>query len=158
YTCRYAQRQCTGTFMQRTGQQPSLKAFWDAVEQRLAVCSAEELRAVVRALARATPATQRQAFLNTMRPLAETIPVVPPVPAPEELLVVIAALADALQAATEEAEGWDEYHEEDSLGPYVEFVAPLTALFDRAAVAFAAGNMTLARTAYHNLLATLTYE
>jgi hypothetical protein len=139
-------------------QQLSLQAFWDAVEQRLAVCSAEELRAVVRALARATPATEWQAFLNTVQLMAETTPVVPPAPAPEALLVDIAALADELQAATEEAEGWDEYHEEDSLGPYVEFVAPLTALFDRAAAAFAAGNMTLARSAYHNLFATLIYE
>ena len=139
-------------------QQLSLQAFWDAVEQRLAGCSAEELRAVVRALARVTPATQRQVFLNTMRLMAETTPVVPLAPAPEELLVDIAALADELQAATEAAEGWDEYHEEDSLGPYAEFVAALTALFDRAAAAFAAGNMTLTRTAYHNLFATLTYE
>jgi len=139
-------------------QQLSLTAFWDAVEQRLAVCSAEELRAVIRALARVTPATARQAFLNTMQPMAEITPVVPPAPAPEELLVDIAALADELQAATEAAEGWDEYHEEDSLGPYVEFVAPLSALFDRAAAAFTADNMTLARTAYHNLFATLTYE
>ena len=144
--------------MQRMKQQLSLQAFWDAVEQRLAVCSAEELRAVVRALARATPATEWQAFLKTMQLMAETTPVVPPGPAPEALLVDIAALADELQAATAEAEGWDEYHEEDSLGPYVEFVAPLTALFDRAAAAFAAGNVTLARTAYHNLFATLTYE
>ena len=144
--------------MQHMEQELSLQAFWDAVEQRLAACSAEELRAVVRALARATPATEWQAFLNTMQLMAETIPVVPPAPAPEALLVDIAALADALQAATEKAEGWDEYHEEDSLGPYVEFVAPLTALFDRAAAAFAAGNRTLARPAYHNLFATLTYE
>ncbi len=139
-------------------QQLSLQAFWNAVEQRLAVCSAEELRAVVRALARATPALQRQAFLKTMQLLPETTPVMLPAPAPEELLVDIAALADELRAATEQAEGWDEYHEEDSLGPYAEYVAPLTALFDRAAAAFAAGHMTLARTAYHNLFATLTYE
>jgi hypothetical protein len=70
----------------------------------------------------------------------------------------IAALADELQAATEEAEVWDEYHEEDSLGLYEEFVAPLTALFDRAAAAFAGGHMTLARAAYYTLFATLTYE
>jgi len=144
--------------MQRIEQQLSLKAFWDTVEQRLAVCSAEELRAVVRALARAAPAPERQAFLNTIQLRAETTPVVPSVPPPEALLVDIAALADELQAATAEAEGWDEYHEEDSLGPYAEFVAPLTTLFDRAAAAFDAGNMTLARTAYHNLFATLTYE
>jgi hypothetical protein len=139
-------------------QQLSLKTFWDAVEQRLAVCSAEELRAVVRALALATPATEWQAFLHTIQPMAETTPVVPPVPTSETLLMDIAALADELQAATEEAEVWDEYHEEDSLGPYEEFVAPLTALFDRAAAAFAGGHMTLARAAYYNLFATLTYE
>src|SRR5206468_2081290 len=139
-------------------QQLSLQVFWDAVEQRLAGCSGEELRAIVRALARATPATQRQAFLKTMQLLTEPTAVVPPAPTPEELLADIAALADELQAATGEAEGWDEYHEEDSLGPYAEFVAPLTALFSRAAAAFATGNMTLARTAYRNLFATLTYE
>ena len=49
--------------MQRI-EQLSLKAFWDTVEQRLAGCSAEELRAIVRALAQATPATERQAFLD----------------------------------------------------------------------------------------------
>ena len=139
-------------------QQLSLKTFWDAVEQRLAVCSAEELRAVVRALALATPATEWQAFLHTIQPMAETTPVVPPAPTSETLLMDIAALADELQAAIEEAEVWDEYHEEDSLGPYEEFVAPLTALFDRAAAAFAGGHMTLARAAYYNLFATLTYE
>jgi len=144
--------------MRRMKQQLSLKAFWDAVEQRLAVCSAEELRTVVRALARATPATQRQAFLAIMQPVMAMGAVVPPVPTPEELLADIAALADELQAATEEDEGWDEYHEEDSLGPYAAFVAPLTALFDRAAAAFDAGNQTLARTAYHNLFAIMTYE
>src|SRR5215470_5510193 len=130
-------------------QQLSLQAFWDAVERRLAVCSAEELRAIVRALARATPATQWQAFLGMMRPLAATTTVVPPAPAPEELLVDIAALTGELQGATEAAEDWDEYHEEDSLGPYAAFVAPLTALFDRAAAAFAAGNTTLVRAAYY---------
>jgi hypothetical protein len=139
-------------------EQLSLQAFWDAVEQRLAVCSVEELRAVVRALARATPATQRQAFLKTMQLMTETTSVVPPAPAPEELLVDIAALADVLRAATEEAEGWDEYHEEDSLGPYAEYVTPLIALFDRAAVTFAAGHMTLVRNAYHSLFEILTYE
>src|SRR5262245_46496124 len=139
-------------------EQLSLRAFWDAVEHRLAGCSAEELCAIVRALAQATPAPARQAFLTTMQLMAETTPVVPPVSVPEELLVDIAALADALQAATEAAAGWDEYHEEDSLGPYAEFVAPLTALFDRATAVFEAGNMTLARTTYPNLFATLTYE
>src|SRR5262249_8150064 len=37
-------------------------------------------------------------------------------------------------------------------------VARVAALFDRAAAAFDAGNLTLARTAYHNLFAIMTYE
>ena len=136
----------------------SLQAFWDAVEQRLTACSAEELRAIVRALAQATPATKRQAFLESMPPLAEAGAVLPPEPLAEALLADIVALADELQGATAEAEGWDEYHEEDSLGPYAAFVEPLTALFDRAAAAFDAGNVTLARTAYQHLFETLSYE
>jgi hypothetical protein len=93
-----------------------------------------------------------------MQRMANTTPIVPPAPVPEELLVDIAALADELQTAMEVAEEWDEYHEEDSLGPYVEFVAPLTALFERTAAAFDTGNMRLVRTAYHNLFTILTYE
>src|SRR5262245_41757606 len=134
-------RQGTGTSMPRMGKPLSLQAFLDAVEQRLTACSAEDLRAIVRALAQATPATARQAFLEHLPPMAEAGVCVPPEPLPEALLADIAALADELQEATAEAEDWDEYHEEDSLGPYVTFVEPLTALFDRAAVAFDAGNV-----------------
>ena len=112
----------------------------------------------MRALAQATPATERQAFLESMPPLAEAGAVLPPEPLAEALLADIVALADELQGATAEAEGWDEYHEEDSLGPYAAFVEPLTALFDRAAAAFDAGNVTLARTAYQHLFETLSYE
>ena len=136
----------------------SLQAFWDAVEHRLAACSAEELRAIVRALAQATPATQRQAFLERMPPMVGAGAVIPPESLSEVLLADIATLADELEGATAEAEGSDEYHEEDSLGPYAAFVEPLSALFDRAAAAFDAGNVTLARTAYQHLFAMLSYE
>jgi hypothetical protein len=136
----------------------SVQIFWDAVEQRLMACSAEELRAIVRALAQATPATERQAFLEHMSPMADADAVVPPEPLSEALLADIAALADELQGATAEAEDWDEYHEEDSLGPYATFVEPLTALFDRVAAAFDAGHVTLVRTAYQHLFETLSYE
>ena len=136
----------------------SLKAFWDAVEQRLTTCSAEELRAIVRALAQATPPPQRQAFLDTLQPVSTTAAVVQHEPASEELLADIDTLADELQEALEGADDWDEYDEEDSLGPYEEFVEPLTVLFDRAAAACDAGNAALARTAYHNLFAALPLE
>src|SRR5215471_8390183 len=136
----------------------SLQAFWDAVEQRLTACSAEELRAIVRALAQATPPPQRQAFLDTLQSVVVTAAVVEHEPAAEGLLADIDALTDELQEALDEADEWDEYDEEDSLGPYEEFVEPLTVLFDRAAVACDAGNMAHARTAYHNLFEVLSLE
>src|SRR5262249_4456060 len=136
----------------------SSKAFWEAVEQRLTTCSAEELRAIVRALAQATPPTERQAFLDTLQPVATAAAVLQQESAHEALLEDIDTLADELQEAIEEAEGWDEYDEEDSLGPYEEFVEPLASLFERAAAAFDASNATLARTAYHNLFEALSLE
>jgi hypothetical protein len=136
----------------------SLKAFWNVIEQRLTTCSAEELRAIVRALAQAIPPTERQAFLATLQPVAATAAVLQQESAHEALLEDIDTLADELQEAMEEAEGWDEYDEEDSLGPYEEFVEPLAILFGRAAAAFDASNITLARTAYHNLFEALSLE
>jgi len=136
----------------------SLKAFWNVVEQRLTTCSAEELRAIVRALAQATPPPERQAFLDTLQPVAATGMVVQQESAYEALLEDIDTLADELQEAIEEAEAWDEYDEEDSLGPYGEFIEPLTGLFDSAAAAFDVGNETLARPAYHNLFEALSLE
>ena len=147
--------------MPRMEKQLSLKAFWDAVEQRLAACSAEELHAIVRVLAQATPPTERRAFLDRLQQVAETAAVVQQEPASEALLADIDTLTDELQEAIEGAEGWDEEDEEDeedSLGPYAEFVEPLTALFDRTAAAFDAGNVTLAHTAYRNLFEALSRE
>jgi len=77
----------------------SLKTFWDAVEQRLAACSAEELRAIVRALAQATPPPERQAFLDALQPAAATAAVVQPAIASEALLADSDTRADELQEA-----------------------------------------------------------
>jgi len=141
-----------------------LKAFWEAVEQRLAACSADELRAILRAMARETPPGQRQAFLEKLNRVEE-----PPVAAEElfeqeELLADIDDLGHELRAAMEQAEYWEEpyawgeYHEEDSLGPYEEFVEPLTDLFHRAQAAFDSGNRPLARAAYQKLFELLHLE
>src|SRR5262245_21467915 len=140
--------------------QLSLQAFWDAVERRLTACSAEELRAIVRALARATPPPQRQAFLDALLPVVVTAAVVPQEPTSETLLTDIDTLMDALQEALDRADDWDwdEYDEEDSLGPYEAFVEPLTVLFDRAAAACDAGIAALARTAYQKLFEALSRE
>jgi hypothetical protein len=149
------------------GEKLSLKAFWEAVEQRLAACSAEELRAILRAMARKTLPVERRAFLDTLQPEVATAAHVQEVVGQKELLADIADLADELRAEMEGAEAWEErygwdedeyYDEEDSLGPYAEFVEPLTALFDRAEAAFEYGDVTLARAAYPKLFEVLAVE
>jgi hypothetical protein len=146
------------------GEKLPLKAFWETAEQRLAACSAEELRAILRTMAQETLPTERQAFLDKLQPEVESAARVQEVPGQEELLADIADLAGELQAEMEGAEaweeryGWDEDDQGDSLGPYAEFVEPLTALFDRAEVAFDYGDVTLARAAYHKLFEVLALE
>jgi hypothetical protein len=146
------------------GEKLSLKAFWEAVEQRLAACSAEELRAILRAMARETLPAARQSFLGTLQPEVAISAHVQEVVGQEDLLADIVELADELRAkmqgaeAWEERYGWDEEDEEDSLGPYAEFVEPLTALFDRTEAAFDYADVTLARAAYHQLFEVLALE
>ena len=147
-----------------TVEKMSLKTFWDAVEQRLAACSADELRATLRTMAQETPPTERQAFLARLKPMAETAAAVQQALLQEDLLADIADLTHELEAEMEQADyreeryGWDEYDEEDSLGPYEEFVEPLVALFDRTDAAFDYGNLALARAAYQKLFAVLDVE
>ncbi len=140
----------------------SLKAFWEAVEQRLAAYSAEELRAILRALAQETPPSGRPAFLARLAPVAAAAP--PPIQ-PEGLLADIDDLAQELEEAMQHAEPWEERYEwgeydeeEDSLGPYEEFVEPLVGLFDRAEAAFDYGDLALARAAYRKLFDVLSTE
>jgi hypothetical protein len=143
----------------------SLKSFWEAVEQRLAAYSADELRAILRAMAQEIPPTERQAFLARLKPMAETTAVVQQALRQEDLLADIADLTHELKAEMERAEyweerhGWDEYYdEEDSLGPYEDFVEPLIALFDRTDAVFDYGNYTLAHAAYQKLFAVLDLD
>jgi hypothetical protein len=63
-------------------------------------------------------------------------------------------LEDAMEDAEEweEEHGWyDEYNDEDSLGPYEDFLQPLARLFDQAQAAFDYGNLSLASDAYRAL-------
>jgi hypothetical protein len=86
----------------------SLKLFWEAVEQRLAAYSADELRTILRAMAQETPPTERQAFLARLKPMAETTAVVQQALRQEDLLVDIADLTHELKAEMERAEYWEE--------------------------------------------------
>ncbi len=140
-----------------------LKAFWDALEQRLAVCSADELRAILRAMAQETPPGERPAFLAKLEPVAAAITVQQEIEQ-EDLLADIEDLVSQIEATQTDADDWEGetewggHDDEDSLGPYAEFVEPLAGLFDRAAVAFDTGHLPLARDAYEALSEALTRE
>lgn len=134
-----------------------LKTFFETVEQRLADCSIEELRDILRAMAQQTSPFDRQAFLEKLKPPAEMGSLAQQA-LKEDLLAEIEDLAGELEEAMEDAEGWeedhgwyDEYNEEDSVGPYENFLQPLARLFDQAQAAFDYGNLQLARDAYQAL-------
>lgn len=142
-----------------------LKTFWEAVEGRLAAYSIDELRTILRAMARETPPTGRRAFLEKLKPVEETALTAQQAIEQEKLLAEIDDLAQELKATMAEAVDWEErygwggdYDEEDSLGPYEEFVAPLVDLFDRAEAVFDDGDPSLARAAYERLLEIVDLE
>ncbi len=142
-----------------------LKAFWEAVEQRLVAYSADELRAILRAMAQETPPSGRQAFLDKLKPVGGAAVAAFQMIQQEDLLADIDDLAQELKIAMKYADAWEEryewgeyYDEEDSLGPYEEFVEPLVELFDRAEAAFDYGEFSLARAAYQRLFELLRTE
>jgi hypothetical protein len=147
-----------------------LKAFWEAVEQRLAACSTDGLRAILRAMARETRPTGRQAFLEKLERAEDAGDAVRRALQQDALLSDIEDLAEELEAAMAEAEPWEERHDrygwgewseyddEDSLEPYEEYVEPLVELFDRARAAFDYGHLSLAREAYGKLFEALDLE
>ncbi|MFZ5919192.1 MAG: hypothetical protein ACOYZ7_19855 [Chloroflexota bacterium] len=143
----------------------SLKAFWEAVERRLNDCSADELRTILRAMAWKTSPRERQAFLEKLERSEQSTLVARQAIQQEDLLTDIDDLAAELEAAMANADAWEERYEwgeycdeEDNLGPYEEFVAPLTGLFDQVEAAFDYGHLSLARTAYEKLFEVLGTE
>ena len=141
----------------------SLKVFWERLEQRLAACSAEELRAIIEGMAQSVQPLAREGFLQKLRPATQPTGAEQPVSG-EDLLAEIESLTEDFQDQIERADeweeryGWDDYHDEDSLGPYEEFVDPLSGLFDRVDGAFDLGDRRLARTAYEKLFAFFDLE
>ncbi|HID63056.1 MAG TPA: hypothetical protein EYP49_09995, partial [Anaerolineae bacterium] len=139
-----------------------LKTFWEAVEHRLAECSTEELRDILREMARRVSPSARGEFLAQLG-VGEVSPPAPKT-AWENLLDEIEDLALELQEAMASADEWEhEYgwryeYEEDSLGQYIEFVEPAILLFERTALAFDHGELPLARQAYRRLFDLLDRE
>jgi hypothetical protein len=136
------------------------------VEQRLAAYSTDELRAILRALAQEAPPSGRRAFLARLEPVGRAAVAASQMIQQGDLLADIDGLARELEDAMQHADAWEEryewgeyyYDEEDSLGPYEEFVEPLVGLFDQAEAALDYGNLSLARAAYQGLFELLRTE
>ena len=138
----------------------SLKAFWDAVEQRLAACSVDDLRAILRTMAQEALPSGRQAFLERLTIMPEA-GVQPSNTVPQDVLLAdIDDWIAEVGAQRRQAQQWEEQHgydrgerydDENSLGPYAEFVEPLIELFGRAEGAFDYGDLPLAGQAYYKL-------
>ena len=137
----------------------SLKAFWEKMEKKIGGYSADELRSILRAMAEETLPQQRRVFLDKLKPRKESADVEQRLIGQDELLSDIDDFAEELGAAIEDADPddyrddyYNEYSDdEDSVGPYEEFIAPLTVLFERIGAAFDHGNFSLAREAYKKL-------
>ena len=143
--------------MSRTQEPMSVRAFRQALEERLATRSANELRAILRGMAGEITPTERRAFLACLESGTDTA-VVPK----QDLLEAIRRLAGELKAAMKHAEYWEDQgewlDEEDTLGPYAKLVPPVAALFDRAKAVFESGDLPLTRAAYQELFALLELE
>lgn len=128
----------------------------------MAECSAEELRDVLRKMARQVPPAERRAFLKQLHDSRAAT--VAPQTAWEGLLDAIDDLEARLKKAMKSADewidrfGWQYEYEEDAVGPYREFIEPLTLLFERTALAFDHGEFALARQAYRRLFRLLDQE
>jgi hypothetical protein len=114
-------------------------------------------------MARETLPSERQAFLDKLQqaPAAADAGLLHAVQQ-EDLLADIDDLMQELQNemdnCDEDRYGWQEWDDEDILGPYAVFVDPLSILFDRTEAVFDQGNLTLARGAYQKLFAVLSLE
>ncbi len=142
----------------------SLKTFWETVEQRLTASSADELRAILRAIAQDTPPSGREGFLHRLGPVAAGPASIAQEIEPEDLLADIEDLAAEVEEAIAEAPEpeehyeWSGYDEEDEEDPYAGLIEPLVALFDRAQAAFDYGDVQLARAAYAGLFDILDQQ
>ena len=140
-----------------------LKRFFEAVEERLTASSADELRSILRAMARDVAPKDREEFLEALVPSQDALDVIQDILRQDDLLAEIDDLLSEIRAEMDNAEDaydryGDHWDDEDSLGPYESFLAPLASLFDRTAGVFDSGNRALARDAYRRLFDGLTEE
>lgn len=144
----------------------SVKAFFDALEEKLKNCLREELLLIIRNSARTVAPPERGKFLNELLPTDTASARVPDMLRPGGLLADIDCLIKEIARKQKNADEWEQerwsyhdgYDEEDSLGPYEDFATDFDMLFDRTRGAFDCGDFALARQAYVKLFETLGME
>jgi len=144
----------------------SVKALFDALEERLKNCSREELIAIIRESARIVAPPEREKFLNGLLPTDRGAAHAPAMLQTGGLLADIDYLIKEIERTQENADEWeqehygsyDRYDDEDPLGPYEDCIVNYELLFDRTRGAFDCGDFVLARQAYVKLFEALGME
>lgn len=144
----------------------SVKTFYEALEEKLAGFSQEDLLSVVRNIARDVAAPERGNFLKKLTSTMAAEAHVERILDSDDLLTDIEDLISEIRHKQDHAEEWeqdrwdyhDHYDDEDSLGPYEECVSRFDTLFDRTRGIFDCDNFALARKAYMKLFEALGME
>jgi len=141
----------------------SLKSFIETVEERLDSFTPQQLRCILMDMAMQLPSSERRDFLDKLTPPEVEEVEESRLVYQEDLLNDIGAFIEDLEGemvTSEYVPSWhDEYYDdEDSLGPYENYVHELEELFDQANAAFDYGNLELAKDAYRKLFDVFKME
>lgn len=135
----------------------SIKAFTEEYTSILENKSAEELRAILTKMASDVDHDSRGDFIKKLSPVKEERVQIDPLVSGTEILDEIVSLIEEIEEQGLEEPDW-EYDDEDSLGEYEQFVAPIEDLLSRTNMLFGDGQYKVARTAYEGLFSIFEIE
>jgi len=138
----------------------SLRAFADQLEAQLESLSPEQLREVIRQLARNLPPRERGGFLARLVP-ERTSAAILTLARPESLVADVLALRESQIAdMTRPGHHYRERREDNHNfhGAYGKYGPELETLFERAGAVFELGKFELARDTYHGLFEVLALK
>lgn len=139
----------------------SFKSFFETIDRKLHASSREELCSIILGMAQEITPEERGNFLKMLRPIKKEE--IESLLKQEDLISDIDDFSRTYRGRMKKADEMDEYpvdyyDDEDSLGPYTEFVTRLKILLDRTKGVFEAKNYALAVQAYQKLFVILELE
>lgn len=137
-----------------------LKTFWLRIETLLSKTPIDRLRDVMRGLASDIPQEDRQAFLNRFLPATQAAPSLKSVIQADSLLDDIQKILEKLKATASNNidASWGYYTDENLIGPFDAYIAPLSELLERTNAVFDEGDFRLALEAYQALFRMEEYR